>query len=414
MKVQNEHLFPRELTSEAIREYFFPDIQEIDLRLKTTFYKQATVSLFLVISTVAALSAVMFIFSLISNIDTFELARTLLIIFAVFAFVIVARKIFTHELGDYRFLIFIVFFIASWGVAKDVSNFGVVYNAYGWMFVAVVFFGLVFMPFMPKFSLYLAAYCAILYLALWILFVVPIIQPETFAGSAIGDWIAGLLSNIQSGKSDMEHYRFYAATHFIQYGLFGCLAFVFRAANLRSYIKAFQTDKRLQTQEVELNAARALLSKPESQHLEFKSSARWDYREGKTSKILEKVIVKTIAGFMNSDGGILFIGVDDDGNAVGLEKDYHSFSRKNSDGYQAFIVRLVSAYLGRENCEIVIINFHTIDDKEVCSITVKPSESPVFVEKMEGALYVRTGNSTQELNTKEALEYVGRHFERDR
>jgi hypothetical protein len=36
------------------------------------------------------------------------------------------------------------------------------------------------------------------------------------------------------------------------------------------------------------------------------------------------------------------------------------------------------------------------------------------VEKMEGALYVRTGNSTQELNTKEALEYVGRHFERDR
>ncbi|GEM_PF-607061 len=406
----SEHLLPRNIDRNALREYFFPDIKSIDPKLKETFYKQATASLFLIIIAVTGLGALMLFLSLFSSISTFALAKTLFIIFIVFALIIVLRRLLPTTRADYALLIFTVFFIASWSVAKDVSNFGVDFNAYGWMFAAVIFFGLVFMPFTPRFSLLVAGYCSGLYLILWILFVIPIIGPETFAGSFLGDLFSGLLTNIQTGRANMEQFGFYTAWHFMIYFLFGGLAFIFRAANLRSFIKTVVIGKRLSNQETELRAARALLSKPESQHLEFKSSARWDYRENKTNKELEKVIIKTIAGFMNSDGGILFIGVDDDGKAVGLEKDFQSLGKKDSDGYQAFLIRLVSAYLGREHCEGVRVFFHEIDDKEVCSVSVEPSETAVFIEKLEGAFFVRTGNSTQQLNAKEANEYIGRHF----
>lgn len=39
-------------------------------------------------------------------------------------------------------------------------------------------------------------------------------------------------------------------------------------------------------------------------------------------KSLKKIFIsKTVAKFMNSERGTLFIGVDDDGNIIGLEND---------------------------------------------------------------------------------------------
>ena len=49
----------------------------------------------------------------------------------------------------------------------------------------------------------------------------------------------------------------------------------------------------------------ALILKGESDDLEFKSSFRYDYRQQKVNKALETVIIKTLAGFMNTQGGSL-------------------------------------------------------------------------------------------------------------
>ncbi len=62
----------------------------------------------------------------------------------------------------------------------------------------------------------------------------------------------------------------------------------------------------------------ALVAAGESPRLEFKSTARWDVKQGTPSKVMEKVIVKTVAAFLNSaEGGTLLIGVADDGTALG-------------------------------------------------------------------------------------------------
>src|SRR4051812_11050522 len=76
-----------------------------------------------------------------------------------------------------------------------------------------------------------------------------------------------------------------------------------------------------------------LIAHGESARLEFKSTLRYDLREHKTNKSLEKVVAKTLAGYLNADGGTLLIGVADDGSIVGLAHDINTLSTKNLDGF---------------------------------------------------------------------------------
>src|SRR5205823_2592336 len=46
-----------------------------------------------------------------------------------------------------------------------------------------------------------------------------------------------------------------------------------------------------------------LIAGDETYEVEFKSTARWNLREGRKDKRMEDAVVKTIAGFLNTDGG---------------------------------------------------------------------------------------------------------------
>lgn len=58
-------------------------------------------------------------------------------------------------------------------------------------------------------------------------------------------------------------------------------------------------------------AIRELIAAGESATVEFKSSARWDVKQNQPGKHVERVIVKTVAAFLNTTGGALVIGVED-------------------------------------------------------------------------------------------------------
>ena len=77
-----------------------------------------------------------------------------------------------------------------------------------------------------------------------------------------------------------------------------------------------------------------LIDEGESDELEFKSTLRWDIKEGAVNKKLEEVILKTVAAFANSQGGTLLIGVDDQGTILGLEQDYLSLEGGNRDKFE--------------------------------------------------------------------------------
>src|SRR5579863_8439434 len=121
-------------------------------------------------------------------------------------------------------------------------------------------------------------------------------------------------------------------------------------------------------------------------------------RQKKPNEELEEVIVKTVAAFMNSGGGTLFIGVDDYGHAIGLEYDYHTLKKQDSDGFQNFLMTLFANAYGKDISSLLIrVDFYELDGEEVCQVGVDSAPKPVYAPDGAGGenLYVRAGNSTR-------------------
>jgi hypothetical protein len=156
----------------------------------------------------------------------------------------------------------------------------------------------------------------------------------------------------------------------------------------------------------------ALLAAGESATVEFKSSARWDRKENRPNKVLEQVIVKTVAAFLNSEGGTLLIGVDDDRKPVGLADDYKTLGkRQDRDGYENWLTTLLLDSLGKETSLLIRTKFCELDGCDVCVVEANASPKPAYVKEANAEnLYIRTGNSTRLLTSREAVEYVKQHW----
>lgn len=151
----------------------------------------------------------------------------------------------------------------------------------------------------------------------------------------------------------------------------------------------------------------SLIAEGESQFVEFKSSLRHDYRQIKTDKNLENVVLKSIAGFLNAKGGILIIGVENSGKILGIENDYFSLNKKDKDGFQQRIILIVSNAFGKDIIPKIYITFHVIERKEICTIYIECSIQPVyFNEDNRTTFYLRTGNVTNPLTTSETVKYM--------
>ena len=155
----------------------------------------------------------------------------------------------------------------------------------------------------------------------------------------------------------------------------------------------------------------SLLDAGEGEQVEFKASARWDAKHDRMNKDLEDGVAKTIAGFLNHRGGTLLVGVDDGGQVVGLQQDYRTLKRDNRDGFEQFVVTLVQTRLGGEVCRLIHVTFNGLEGKDVCRILVEPSPRPVYCREAGVARYfLRTGNSTRELDVREAMEHAAQRW----
>jgi hypothetical protein len=62
--------------------------------------------------------------------------------------------------------------------------------------------------------------------------------------------------------------------------------------------------------------------------------------------------------------------------------------------------------LGKDSAALISITFHELDGKDVCKVEAKKSPKPVFIKDEKGEhLYIRAGNSTRLLSTREAIDY---------
>ncbi len=158
-----------------------------------------------------------------------------------------------------------------------------------------------------------------------------------------------------------------------------------------------------------------LITSGESQRLEFKSTARWNTKAQQADKRMEQVIIKTVAGFLNAEGGTLLVGVDDQGHAVGLADDLATLKQKpDLDGYELFLRQLLEANLSVPTAGTVRIEFVQVDACDVARVTVAPSGKAVFAKQPEGGamsdFWVRMGNATTKLHGDDLMQYQQEHW----
>lgn len=147
----------------------------------------------------------------------------------------------------------------------------------------------------------------------------------------------------------------------------------------------------------------------ENETVEFKSSFRWDYKLNQTAKTVEHAAIKSIASFLNYNGGTLYIGVDDNGEILGLRKDFNSLSKKSMDGFELYLSQALITALGKESRKYIHVSFEDTERGTICVVKAEPSKGgPVYLKNNNGnkEFYVRLGNASQLYDVEDAVKYI--------
>jgi hypothetical protein len=159
--------------------------------------------------------------------------------------------------------------------------------------------------------------------------------------------------------------------------------------------------------------ASELIKRGESKTLEFKSTLRWSLKEDrKDDKAVTHAALKTIAAFLNTDGGDLLIGVSDGGSVVGIEHD----QLDNDDKFMLHLAQVVRNGLGDRASTCIDPKTQIVQDKTVCLVSCQRSPEPVFLKwkglekSAEGDFFVRSGPGTVSLPADSAKEYIRTRF----
>ncbi len=110
-------------------------------------------------------------------------------------------------------------------------------------------------------------------------------------------------------------------------------------------------------------------------------------------------IMKVICGFLNAEGGTLYIGVNNEGVVAGLYMDMAYF-KGNRDAFDLHVRNSIVSYMGNEANSLVRASFTSYAGKWVYVLEIQPCPHPV---RVEGIVYQRQGSSTWPL-LDEALD----------
>ena len=218
------------------------------------------------------------------------------------------------------------------------------------------------------------------------------------------------------------------ATEDEQYGLeLGAVDYITKPFNpvivetrVRTQLALYQQRRKLHVENLQLRERiaggfseftegefRELIDSGENTQLEFKSTLRWNLHTGKVDPKIENQCLKTVAAYLNSDDGILLVGVDDDGNAIGLDNDVFS----NEDKMLLHWHSLIKSHLGLEFAHLIKSTFQNLDGKRVLLIQALRSDTPVFFRRgNDEVFYVRMGNTTHQLKPSEVIAYINQRM----
>jgi len=173
-------------------------------------------------------------------------------------------------------------------------------------------------------------------------------------------------------------------------------------ARIRRQVQ-LQEERRQLTPKSSADRIAEILCEGENDRTEFKSTLRWSLKDKKLDHGVEIAWLKTIAAFLNSDGGRLIVGVDDRGIPLGIEPD----AFENEDKYLLHVNNRLQQHIGMEHAANVRFGLYPINARKVLLIECSAALKPVFLtDGGQEFFYVRVGPGTRKLTMSEMLSYV--------
>lgn len=153
----------------------------------------------------------------------------------------------------------------------------------------------------------------------------------------------------------------------------------------------------------------SLILTGETAEVEFKSTLRFNLHTGEKDTRIEFAVLKTIAGFLNTQGGTLVIGLADDGTPSGIKIDKFD----SEDKMNLHLANLITGRIGPQHMMNIHPRFEDCDSKRVMLVECEKSRIPVFIKEGNNEkFFIRTGSSTTELNASQAHDFIKQRFER--
>ncbi|PIN89436.1 hypothetical protein COU60_03510 [Candidatus Pacearchaeota archaeon CG10_big_fil_rev_8_21_14_0_10_34_76] len=150
-----------------------------------------------------------------------------------------------------------------------------------------------------------------------------------------------------------------------------------------------------------------MIKKGESEILEFKSTLRVNLHTNEVDRKVEHSALKTITAYLNSRGGVLLIGVSDDKELIGIEKDNFS----SQDKLVLHFTNLIKRDIGSEYLPFIKFEIVQVHEMSVLKVECKSSRRPVFLRGAnEEEFYVRNGPSSTRLSGSSLVSYISHHF----
>lgn len=155
----------------------------------------------------------------------------------------------------------------------------------------------------------------------------------------------------------------------------------------------------------ELLSNAEMIRRGENKGVEFKASMH---------KNVVAPVVRTLSAFMNSNGGTLFIGVENNGNLKGIKAGNTEF-----DDFEKSTRGLIRRSLGAFHNSIVYFSVENLEQKQILRIDCDASKDPVFYRhydqngKETEEFVIRTGSvNTQLKKAREIIRYWKKRFGR--
>lgn len=159
----------------------------------------------------------------------------------------------------------------------------------------------------------------------------------------------------------------------------------------------------------------ALIKNGENKNVEFKRILSNDSTG--FNKHVEHKVMKTVAAFLNTEGGTLLIGVDDDKKIIGLESDFNLFLKPDKkDAFALYFDSIIQSGFGSQICRSYTLEFIEIENKTIAVVNVPEKYSkPAFLKNASQKdktqeFYIRTTNSSISLIGNEQAEYIKSHW----